>query len=464
VLAVVLGLVALPSLTFALERVRGDVELSTVLLVYLVVVLVIAGIGGRVIAVVTAVVASLLVNFYFVDPIHTFTITARDNVVALVVFVVVAAAVGWLVDIVGQRAREARRSRLQAEALARSAANLVTEIDPLPSMLAQMRATFELDGVRLRAADVDAPAEAVLDAGDTDGVPTLRLALTGPDHDPTGELEVFGRPLSDEEQRVLRVVADQLSVAVTTRRLAHRAADASTLAQVDEVRTAMLRSVSHDLRSPLASIKAMVTGLRDPDVNWSAAQLDDALATVEAETDRLDRLVGNLLDASRLQTGALATDARPTPVIEVVDAAVLAVGDVAAQVEVRLPDDLPLVHADPVLLERALANVLANACRFNPAAGPPVRIDAAAVGDGVHLRVVDHGPGITRDRRRQVLEPFQRLGDQRSGDGVGLGLTIAQGFAAAMGGRLELDDTAGGGLTVTIVLAPCTEVPPCRSS
>ncbi len=345
-------------------------------------------------------------------------------------FVVVAATVGWLVDIVSRRAREANRSRLQAEALARSAANLAGEADPLPAMVDQLRATFELDGVRLSAGDEDGD----LHAGNVQGAATLRLPLTGPNPAAHGELEVFGRSLSDDEQRVLRVVADQLSVALNTRRLSQQAVDASALAQIDAVRTAMLRSVSHDLRSPLASIKAMVTGLREPGVDWSPAQIDDALATVEAETDRLNQLVGNLLDASRLQSGELAVDVRPSSLVEVIDAAVRAVGCTTTDVAVDLPKDLPLVDADGVLLERSLANLLANALRFNPTTAAPVHVDAAAVGNEVHLRVVDHGPGIARQRRREVLEPFQRLGDERSGDGVGLGLTIAQGFVAAMEG------------------------------
>ena len=461
-LAIVIAVIAIPLLTIVLSNARANIELSTVLLVYLVVVLIVAGIGGRVVAVVTAVVASLIVNWYFVDPIHTFTITEGQNVVALVVFVIVAAAVGWLVDIVSRRAREANRLRLQAQALARSAANLAGEADPLPAMLTQTRATFDLDGLRLRSADNEDDVE----AGDVTGEPTLRLPITGPGSEPTGELLVYGRSPSADEQRILRVVASQLSVALNTRRLAERAADASTLAQVDEVRTAMLRSVSHDLRSPLASIKALVSGLLEPDVEWDRQQINDQLTIVEAEADRLNRLVGNLLDASRLQSGELATNVRPTPLVETVEAAVGEVDCTSIDLDVNIPADLPLVDADPVLLERALDNILANARRFNPPGAPPIRIDAAALGDSVHLRIVDHGPGIARERRRQVVEPFQRLGDERSGDGVGLGLTIAQGFVTAMGGRLGLDDTPGGGLTVTIVLHPSipTEDQPCPPS
>ncbi len=461
-LAAAIALVVLPLLTVVLTGARARLELSTVLLVYLTAVLVIAAIGGRLIAVVVAVAASLIVNWYFVDPVHTFTITEGENVVALLVFVVVAVTVGWLVDTASRRAVEARRSRLQAEALARSAANLVAQPDPLPAMLDQLRATFEVDGVRLHSADAVDPVDLV--AGDVDGPRSLHLELASPELGATGELDVHGRALSADEQRVLRVIADQLSVAVHTRRLGRQAADATRLADIDAVRTAMLRAVSHDLRSPLASIKAMVTGLRDPDVHWSTAQLDEALATVEEETDRLDRLVGNLLDASRLQIGALATDLQRTQLGEVVEAALRSAAVPADAVAVEIADDLPTVLADGVLLERCVANLVTNALRFNPPAGPPVQVDATALGDEVHLRVVDHGPGIAADHRQRVLEPFQRLDDVNNGDGLGLGLSIANGLVTSMHGRLHFDDTAGGGLTATVILERSTEVPTCPPS
>ena len=245
------------------------------------------------------------------------------------------------------------------------------------------------------------------------------------------------------------MLADQLTVAIENQRLARDAADATLLAHVDAVRTALLRAVSHDLRTPLASIKAMVSGLRDQDVAWTPEQLAEGLATIDSETDRLNRLVGNLLDASRLQIGAVGVHLRPTDIVDTVRAAVDSIGTIGDSVVLDLSDELPLLSADPALLERAIANLLSNAVRFSTAPGS-VRVTAERFGDDVQVRVIDRGPGIPDDQHAKVLAPFQRLGDHPSPDGVGLGLPIAQGFVEAMGGTMSLDDTPGGGLTVTI--------------
>ena len=233
--------------------------------------------------------------------------------------------------------------------------------------------------------------------------------------------------------------------------------DAAALADIDAVRTAVLRAVSHDLRTPLASIKAMISGLRDPSVSWQPEQLAEALLTVDEETDRLNRLVGNLLDASRLQIGALAVDVHPALIGDVVGAALQSLNVRTSAVETCIPAGTPAVRCDPALLERSVANIVSNAMRYSPV-DRPVRIEAGVVGDVVHLRVVDRGPGIATDERARVLAPFHCLGDQHTGDGVGLGLSIAQGFVDAMSGTFTLDDTPGGGLTVTITLPRATEV------
>jgi two-component system sensor histidine kinase KdpD len=293
----------------------------------------------------------------------------------------------------------------------------------------------------------------VASSGDVDGSPTVVLPLRAGDPDwQDYRLELLGGRTTADDQRVLRVLADQLAVALETERLTRDAAEAGALAEVDAVRTALLRAVSHDLRTPLASIKAMVSGLRDPSVNWTAEQLAEGLATIDSETDRLNRLVGNLLDASRLQIGALAVERRPTDVAEIVASAVESLA-LTGSIDVDVDAALPLVDADPALLERTVANLVSNSVRFSPRPGS-VRVDAEVVGETVLLRVVDRGPGIPLDEHVKVLAPFQRLGDQPSASGVGLGLSIAQGFVHAMGASMTLDDTPGGGLTVTITLRP----------
>jgi two-component system sensor histidine kinase KdpD len=454
-------IVGLPLLTAAAVAVRNEVALSTVLLVFLAVVVGVSALGGRVVGAVAAIASSLLVNWFMVEPHRTLTISEPENIVSLVVFVAVGVTVGWLVDVASRRGAESRTARAEAEALARAAADLSAGPEALPELVDHIRTTFALDGIRIRdlgRADIPVVAE----SGTFDGEPTVLVPVRRDAATAAGyHLDLFGRTLSPDDQRVLRVLADQLTVAIENQRLARDAADATLLAHVDAVRTALLRAVSHDLRTPLASIKAMVSGLRDQDVAWTAEQLAEGLATIDSETDRLNRLVGNLLDASRLQAGAVGVHLRPTDIAETVLAAVDSIGTIGDSVVLDLSEELPLLSADPALLERAIANLLSNAVRFSTAPGS-VRVTAERFGDDVQVRVIDRGPGIPDDQHAKVLAPFQRLGDHPSPDGVGLGLPIAQGFVEAMGGTMSLDDTPGGGLTVTISMptsVPSSETP-----
>ena len=450
--------VGLPLLMLATVPFRDHIALSTELLLALSLVLALAALGGKVVAAIAAVASSLLVNWYYVPPYGTLTIAEGENLTALLIFVAVAVAVGTLVDIAAQNALEARRARLEAEALARSTTSLAADPEPLPRLVEQLRDTFGLDGVRITGTDPSG-AVTIAAAGEVTTIPAASLQLSsslqgGPGLQAT--LEVFGRTLSTDDHRLLRVLADQLAVAIESQRLVAEAAEAAALADVDALRTALLRSVSHDLRTPLASIKAMVSGLRDPEVKWTDDQLAEALATVDVETDRLNKLVGNLLDASRLQIGALAVETQPTVVIDVVDAALNGLDVQRENMDIDVPRHLPAILSDPALLERSLANVIENAVRHNPA-DRRVRIEAASVGDRVHLRVVDRGHGVAAADRARVTTPLQRLGDDQIHDGVGLGLAVARGFVTAMGGTFALEDTPGGGLTVTIALPSASD-------
>ena len=189
-----------------------------------------------------------------------------------------------------------------------------------------------------------------------------------------------------------------------------------------------------------------MTSLLDGEIDWPPSERDAFLATIDGETDRLDGLVGNLLDMSRLQTGALQIDASAIGLDEIVPAALRSLGSRADAVEVEVPETLPRVQADPGLLERAIANVVANALAHG--GGAPVRVVAGSAGDRVDLRVVDRGPGVPRDQHEGMFVPFQRLGDSAGIEGVGLGLAVARGFVEAMGGVVEVEDTPGGGLTL----------------
>jgi len=268
--------------------------------------------------------------------------------------------------------------------------------------------------------------------------------------DPSATLVLRGPRLSPADRRIVRAFAAQSAVALRQQRL-------TVAAEGDRVRTALLAAVGHDLRTPLASAKAAVAGLRSPEVEFGPEDRDELLATADESLDRLTGLVANLLDMSRLQAGALGMTPADIGLEDVVPRALDELGPAGRTVAVRLPDDLPVVRADPGLLDRVLVNLVGNALRYSPAGRPP-EITGTAAGDRVELRVVDHGPGIPADKWEQVFLPFQRLGDRNTHDGVGLGLALARGLAEAMGGTLRPADTPGGGLTMILAL-PAPPVP-----
>ncbi len=449
-LAWTVTVLGMPIVTFALAHTRRHVSLPSVLLAFLTLVLGIGALGGRRVSIVAAVVSALIVNWYFIPPFHTLTIRDTDNAVALLMFLLVAGTVGTLVEQATQRAAEAERARSEAEALARTSATLATDADPVPRLVEHLRSTFAFTSAAVLRREADRWV-VVTFAGDPS--PTCpddgtSFTLDGDELSPRHVLVLTGRLLETNDRRIMEVFAAQLAIGLQSSRLAREAESAQILSEVDRTRTALLQAVSHDLRSPLAAIKTFVSGLRSDDVQWTAEQVQQSLEAIDTETDRLNRLVGNLLDAARLQAGESAVDLCPT------DAAAVVTAVAASQTEfvsTSIDPSTPLVQADAAMLERSLANLVSNALKYNPI-GHPVRIDVSPIGGNVHIRVVDCGPGIPLRERTRVLAPFQRFGDRNATEGVGLGLAIVSGFVRSMGATLELDDTAGGGLTATIVL------------
>jgi two-component system sensor histidine kinase KdpD len=229
------------------------------------------------------------------------------------------------------------------------------------------------------------------------------------------------------------------------------AGQAARVADADRDRAALLATVSHDLRTPLAAAKAAVGGLRAGDARLTTDDRADLLAAAEESLDRLAHLAASLLDVSRLQAGARAVFPRPAHVGEIVAAALEALGPQPKPVLADIPSGLPEVMADPAIAERVIVNLAGNALRYSPAAEPPL-LTARAAGNRVELRVVDHGPGIPAADRSRVFQPFRRLGALGDSTGVGLGLAVARGLAETMGGTVEPEDTPGGGLTMVLTL------------
>jgi two-component system sensor histidine kinase KdpD len=424
--------------TVVLLPARGDLSLAAVALLFLVPVLAAAVTGGLWPALAGAVAADVLVNFLFVPPYHTLRVDSVTNVVVLVVYLLVAVTVAVAVDVAAQQRATAARRGAEAKLLARiSAAPAVA--GSVTDLLSQIRATYGMETVALL--DGDQSVDRV--GPDPSGPPALVV-----DASAGLRLAAWGPPVFAEDRGTLSRLAAAAARLRENQRLADEAARARELAEIDRLRAALLNAVGHDLRTPLAGIKAAVSSLRQPDIDWAPADRAELLATVEESTDRLVALVENLLSLSRLQAGVLSAAPRPIALDAVVAQALLHTAGGAA-VDVDVPDDLPLALADPGLVERVLANLLANA--VTASAPDKVRMEGRAAGGRLCLRVIDHGPGLPAADRDRLFAPFQRL-DDRGGAGLGLGLAIARGFTEAMSGTLTPSDTPGGGLTMTVEL------------
>ncbi|MGW3912191.1 ATP-binding protein [Streptomyces sp. NPDC005070] len=425
----VAGLVLPVLLTVVLTQLRGPLNLTSEALLFLLAVVGVACIGGVVSAVIASVTASLLLNYWFIPPIGAFTLGDPNALVALAVFVVVAATVAAVVDRSLRLSRRSARATAEAETMSSLAGSIVRGEATIPALLERTRETFAMESADLVDEPPDTAGTTVVPAG-----PGAFLALRG-------------RTLSSSERRVLAAFAAHAGSAVERARLAEAAAEVEPVKAADRLRTALLRAVGHDLRSPLAAGWAAVTSLRSRDVDFTDEDRDELLATADESMAKLNRLVENLLDLSRLEAGALTLDLRPTTLEEVLPMALADLSDVrVADVE-----RVPAVLADPPLLERVIANLAGNAARHTPP-GKQVLVTASVLAGRVELRVVDRGPGLPVDGRDRLFEPFQRLGDTDNSTGLGLGLALARGLTEAMNGTLSPEDTPGGGLTMVVAL------------
>lgn len=426
-------------------------DLTVVLLLLLVVVLAIAAVTGPGLGIATAVVGVVLVNWYLVPPYGTFEIASTDNLVALVVFGLLAGLSSLLVDLTVRIQAGAQRSTARADLLG----EVVSRDDDSGSTppLERIRVALDLDRLSL-----------LLDEAGTERV--LRTTGSGPDV-PTGDGRVVdvavgggyrlvgsGQERMAEDPEFLESLADAAVRSYESERMKSERLRAEELAAVDSARTALLASVGHDLRTPLAGLRLSVDALRQPGSHLDAEASAELLETIEGSARRLDELITNLLDMSRLEAGVLLSRPEPTAIDAVVAGAVLAWPSAAVMVDVD--DALPLAWTDPALLERVLDNLVSNAIRYAaPEPGRPIRITAAATSDAVVIDVTDHGPGLAApDGPPRAALSAGGPADRSSG----LGLGIVRGFCAALHVDVEFLDTEGGGLTVRLTVPRATAV------
>ena len=417
-------------LTIALVPLRRSDDPSYEAMLFLGLAVAAALVGGRGPALTASVFGALLLNFFFTAPLYTLTIASGWNVLTLAVYVVTSVAVSAVVDSAARRRHQAAVASQEATTLAglnRTVLGGEYDVDALLQLVAE---TFGATRAFL------VPRDSV-EAQRTDAtvVPAGRGQV----------LVVQGGDLGAGDWRIVHAFATHLGVLREREEAARQAAAARELEAANRTRTALLAAVSHDLRTPLAGIRAAADTLRSSRGALDDGDTDALLEAISEATTRLTSIVVDLLDMSRLQTGAVQPTLVPTDLDDVVARAMRALPHTD---QIQVDHDLPTVLSDEVLLERVLANLLANAVRY----GEHVRVSASLARGQVLLHVADDGPGVQASDRGRMFEPFQRLGDSPAGDGVGLGLAVARGLTEAQGGSLTVSDTPGGGLTLTVTL------------
>lgn len=419
-------------------------------------------VGGLWPALTAGLLSGLLLNYFFTPPLHTLTIANAEDVLTLVLFLLVAALVASVVGLAARRSQQASRARREADTLSMLNQTLLRGDHDIEALLGLVCDTFTVRSAALLYRPDTAGTEPwqVLASSGSEPPHAPEEADATADASASTRLVLRGRALPPQDMRVLNAFATHLAVVADRERLAAQTAAAQRLAEGNRMRTALLAAVSHDLRTPLAGIKAAVSTLRTPEVSWSAEDQTELLAAIEDSTDKLSTIIANLLDLSRLQTGAVHLVTQDVGLDDVVSRALRTL-PATERVDLDIAPDLPPVRVDSGLLERVAANLVENALRYSPA-HTRVQVSAEVAGTRIRLRVVDHGPGIPESSKPQLFQPFQRLGDAPAGEGVGLGLAVAAGLARALGGEVTAHDTPGGGLTMVVDLAAGPETAVAR--
>lgn len=409
-----------------------------------------AVLGGLAPAITAAVLSGVLITFFLVAPENTFSVHDTDTAIATLILLLFAVTVAMFVDRAARRVREARRANQEAALLALFADGVLHDAD-LDGLLEHLRETYSQRGVSL----VRSQTGEILASVGTDPCADVDDADTSVEiGDDEYWMLLSGPALTARDRRVLGGVGKQ-AVNLLRQRERAEANKAEAVGQADKLRHALLTAVSDDLRTPLAAAKAATSRIRNGDVDISADNTAELLATVEDSVDQLTALVANLLDSARLAAGAVRPEMVRVELEHVVQRALLGIRADTSEFtrpgseRVKVEIDCHAVLADSELLERVLANLIDNSLRY--AEGSLVRVTAGQVGERVLIAVVDEGPGIPRGSEQQAFAPFQRLGDDDT-IGIGLGLSVASGFVEAMGGTISASDTPGGGLTVEIDL------------
>jgi two-component system sensor histidine kinase KdpD len=441
----------------ALPLRRADATSAVAALVYLLAVVAAALVGGLRGGLASSVISFLGLNFFFTPPFHTFEVEKAEDIVALFVFLIVSAIVANLfTQALGQRARAERREhetsllyRLASRLLGRESLGGV--LDEFAEDVVRL---FDLARCEVR---ISSSEETKVQGGHFQSGPSFDEAL-GVEIPMRTEREEFGivrvipkttGAFGDQERELAQAFVSQMALAVESIRLQEKTRSAQAEAEGSRIRAALFSSVTHDLRTPLSSIKASATSLLEEGVSFDASQREELLRTIAEESDRLNRLIGNLLDLSRLRAGALVPEKVPTPIDEVIEGVVSRMGRIldGLRIDIRIKDGIPPVPIDVLQIDQVLSNLLENAARYSPD-DSEIQVRASKWQSSVEIEVADRGPGIPPEDRERVFQEFFRGGSEDRRGGAGLGLSIARAIVAAHGGSMRIHETPGGGATV----------------
>jgi two-component system sensor histidine kinase KdpD len=442
ILGFVAALLGGPALTTLLSVFRSEDSITTDVLSFQLLVVVVALVGGIWPALFAAVLSGITLDFLFIEPLFTIHIYQPHHLASLILDVLIASLVSFVVDRAARYTRAARRSAAESELIQTIAGSVLRGDNAIQALVDRIREAFQLPGVRLmRGEDVLARSGEPL--------PNNHHASIRITDDTT--LELHGPDLAASEQRLLAVVTAQLAATLEHEHLTETARQIEPIAASDRVRGALLSALSHDLRRPLAAASAAVGGLKAAGHDLASAQKRELLDTAEESLGALATLVTDLLDVSRLQAGVLTIAEIPTDPAETIAPALDELHLGPTDVTLALNHGDAVAHADPVLLQRVLVNLLTNAHRYSPA-DTPIHVSTSTFADRLEIRIIDRGPGIPPEKLDDIFLPFQRLGDTDNTTGLGLGLALSRGFIEAMHGTLTPEDTPGGGLTMVISL------------
>ena len=439
----------LPIVNLILTKFRHSLNLTTNTLILLIITVGIAVMNPIWLAILAAIENFLFLNYLFTPPFHTLAISNEDDLIALVIFLTCSISASFILRKL--KIRTAKLEQLSNEGLFLSslAKDIIKGHNSIDEILHNSKSTFglrELAVVRKEGIAPDEKLEVIFGS-----ITMITKEISGSQIVLNTEYSLLADPaITDADLRnLVTTFGSQILILLEREIFEESEKELSDIRQTDQMRVALLNAVSHDLRGPLSSAKAAISSLMNDHVTWSAEDQRELLESSNHSLNQLNHLIENLLDMSRLEANAISLNWRNVGIEDAVSGAIKSLKSAANSIEISLDSELPPIMGDPILLERVIGNLLENALRFNPE-NRPVTVAAFRIEERIELRIIDHGPGISIMGQSKVFIPFQRLGDRDNTTGVGLGLAIVKGFTELMNGRVLMEETYLGGLTVVL--------------